>query len=132
MHVAAFIGKLQHFKNWQPSYLSTRKWVISPFLSYQVTNMPLYHLGYKNKAKIFKFSMARRVRWCIVFVDLKHFLPISALNLVVGPFLFLYLQLRTVWPLLTKSTFPSLFPYFLQLWPLLTVKVLFFLWLLLQ
>ena len=36
MHVAALIGKLQHFKNLEPSYLSTCKWVISP-LSDQVT-----------------------------------------------------------------------------------------------
>ena len=37
MHVAAFIGKLQHYKNFKPSYLSTGKWAISPFLSDQVT-----------------------------------------------------------------------------------------------
>ena len=32
MHVAAFIGELQHYKNFKPSYLSTGKWAISPFL----------------------------------------------------------------------------------------------------
>ena len=37
MHIAAFIGKLQHFENLKPSYLSTYKWVISPILSDQVT-----------------------------------------------------------------------------------------------
>ena len=37
MHVAAFIGELQHYKNFKPSYLSTGKWAISPFLSDQVT-----------------------------------------------------------------------------------------------
>ena len=37
MHVAAFIGELQHYKNFKPSYLSTGKWAISPFLSGQVT-----------------------------------------------------------------------------------------------
>ena len=37
MHVAAFIGKLQHYKNFKPSYLSIGKWAISPFLSDQVT-----------------------------------------------------------------------------------------------
>jgi len=37
MHVAAFIGELQHYKNFKPSYLSIGKWVISPFLSDQVT-----------------------------------------------------------------------------------------------
>ena len=31
MHVAAFIGKPQHFKNLEPSYLSTCKWTICPF-----------------------------------------------------------------------------------------------------
>ena len=38
MHVAAFIGELQHYKNFKPSYLSIGKWAISPFLSDQVTN----------------------------------------------------------------------------------------------
>ena len=28
MHVTAFIGELQHFKNLKPSYLSTCKWEI--------------------------------------------------------------------------------------------------------
>jgi len=37
MHVAAFIGEIQHFKNLEPSYLCTTKWAISPFLSDQVT-----------------------------------------------------------------------------------------------
>ena len=37
MHVAAFIGELQHYENFKPSYLSTGKWAISPFLSDQVT-----------------------------------------------------------------------------------------------
>ena len=37
MHVAAFIGELQHYKNFKPSYLSIGKWAISPFLSDQVT-----------------------------------------------------------------------------------------------
>jgi len=37
MHVAAFIGEPQHFKNLEPLYLSTCKWVISSFLSDQVT-----------------------------------------------------------------------------------------------
>ena len=37
MHVAAFIGELQHFENLKPSYLSTCKWAISPILSDQVT-----------------------------------------------------------------------------------------------
>ena len=37
MHVAAFIGKLQHYKNFKPSYLSIGKWAIRPFLSDQVT-----------------------------------------------------------------------------------------------
>ena len=37
MHVAAFIGKPQHYKNFKPSYLSIGKWAISPFLSDQVT-----------------------------------------------------------------------------------------------
>ena len=37
MHVAAFIGELQHYKNFKPLYLSTGKWAISPFLSDQVT-----------------------------------------------------------------------------------------------
>ena len=35
--IAAFIGKLQHFKNLKLLYLSTCKWAISPFLSDQVT-----------------------------------------------------------------------------------------------
>ena len=39
MHVAAFIGELQHYKNFKPLYLSTGKWVICPFLSDQVTFM---------------------------------------------------------------------------------------------
>ena len=30
MHVAAFIGELQHYKNFKPLYLSTGKWAISP------------------------------------------------------------------------------------------------------
>ena len=37
MYVAAFISKLQHFKNLKLSYLSTCKWEISPILSDQVT-----------------------------------------------------------------------------------------------
>jgi len=37
MHVAAFIGELQHYKNFKPLYLSIGKWVIRPFLSDQVT-----------------------------------------------------------------------------------------------
>ena len=37
IHIAAFIGELQHFKNLIPSYLSTCKWAISPFLSDQFT-----------------------------------------------------------------------------------------------
>jgi len=37
MHVAAFIGELQHYKNFKLSYLSIGKWAISPFLSDQVT-----------------------------------------------------------------------------------------------
>ena len=37
MHVAAFIGKLQHFENLKPLYLGTCKWAISPFLSDRVT-----------------------------------------------------------------------------------------------
>ena len=37
MHVAAFIGELQHYKNFKPSYLSIGKWAISPCLSDQVT-----------------------------------------------------------------------------------------------
>ena len=37
MHVAAFIGEPQHFKNLKPLYLSTCKWAINPFLSDQVT-----------------------------------------------------------------------------------------------
>ena len=40
MHVAAFIGKLQHYKNFKLSYLSIGKWAISPFLSDQVTIIP--------------------------------------------------------------------------------------------
>jgi len=38
MHVAAFIGELQLYKNVKPLYLSIGKWAISPFLSDQVTN----------------------------------------------------------------------------------------------
>ena len=38
MHITAFIGELQRFKNLKSSYLSTCKWAISPFLSDQVTN----------------------------------------------------------------------------------------------
>ena len=30
-----------------------------------------YSLGYRNQTKIFKFSMARGVKWCIVFVALR-------------------------------------------------------------
>ena len=37
MHIAAFISELQHYKNFKPSYLSTGKWAVSPFLSDQVT-----------------------------------------------------------------------------------------------
>ena len=37
MHVAAFIGELQHYKNFKPSYLSIGKLAIRPFLSDQVT-----------------------------------------------------------------------------------------------
>ena len=37
MHIAAFIGELQHYENFKPLYLSTGKWAISPFLSDQVT-----------------------------------------------------------------------------------------------
>ena len=37
MHVAAFMGELQHFESLKPSYLSTCKWLISSFLSDQVT-----------------------------------------------------------------------------------------------
>ena len=37
MHVAAFIGELQHYKNFKPSYLNFGKWVIGPFLSDLVT-----------------------------------------------------------------------------------------------
>ena len=33
MHVATFIGELQHYKNFKPSYLSTGKWAINLFLS---------------------------------------------------------------------------------------------------
>jgi len=36
MHVAAFIGELQHYKNFKLPYLSIGKWAISPFLSDQV------------------------------------------------------------------------------------------------
>ena len=35
--VAAFIGELQHYKNFKPLYLSTGKWAMNPFLSDQVT-----------------------------------------------------------------------------------------------
>ena len=38
MHIAAFIDEQQHSKNLKPSYLSTCKWAISPFLSDQVTH----------------------------------------------------------------------------------------------
>ena len=38
MHVATFIGELQHYKNFKPSYLSIGKWAIRPLLSDQVTN----------------------------------------------------------------------------------------------
>ena len=38
MHVAAFIGKLQHFENLKLLYLSTCNWAISPILLGQVTN----------------------------------------------------------------------------------------------
>ena len=37
MHVVAFIGEPQHFKNSKLLYLSTCKWAISLFLSDQVT-----------------------------------------------------------------------------------------------
>ena len=42
MHVAAFIGELQHYKNFKPSYLSTGKWAISPFLSDKVLHMVIF------------------------------------------------------------------------------------------
>ena len=37
MHEATFIGKLRHYKNFKPSYLSIGKWAINPYLSDQVT-----------------------------------------------------------------------------------------------
>ena len=43
MHVAAFIGELQHYKNFKPSYLSIGKWAISPFLSDQITYTVAIH-----------------------------------------------------------------------------------------
>ena len=39
MHIADFIGELQHYKNVKLSYPSTYKWAISPILSDQVTLM---------------------------------------------------------------------------------------------
>ena len=53
MHIAAFIGELQHFKNINMSYLSSYKWAISLFLSDQVTYkagkpsvcLSTFHLG---------------------------------------------------------------------------------------
>ena len=46
MHVAAFIGELQHYKNFKLSYLSTGKWVISPFFSDQVTIYDKYSTSF--------------------------------------------------------------------------------------
>ena len=53
MHVAAFIGELQHYKNFKPSYLSIGKWAIRPFLSDQVT-----FLGLHTAQSIYNFTHA--------------------------------------------------------------------------
>ena len=43
MHIAGFIGELQHFENSKPLYFSNFKWAISLILFDQVTYAKLSH-----------------------------------------------------------------------------------------
>jgi len=60
MHVAAFIGELQHYKNFKPSYFSIGKWAISPFLSDQVTNQ------HYNEHSISPYHELPEILWSIL------------------------------------------------------------------
>jgi len=71
MHVAAFIGELQHYKNFKPSYLSTGKWAISPFLSDQVTIEVQLHL---HQLFYLQYYVSRLQTTSKVSHHFKHFL----------------------------------------------------------
>ena len=64
MHVAAFIGKLQHHEYFKPSYLGIGKWAISLFLSHLVT-----HTDISQSAVIQYFI--KNYPMVIIYVDSK-------------------------------------------------------------
>jgi len=74
MHVAAFIGKLQHFKTLKASYLCTCKWAISPFLSDQVTNIVLSYFVCNDTKKLITYctNTDPLISWYVIMLTVWH------------------------------------------------------------
>ena len=96
MHVAAFIGELQHYKIFKLSHLSIGKWAISPFLSDQVT--------YGKEAVVLQKLPVGVVQCTMVHV-LKHCLLHSNLFLVYPILLNAYCTICEILAILLRQEF---------------------------